>query len=169
MIKYNKNRLIRIIVFLTIINISTIGTIIYHTYFQHFDSEDKLPEQIDVPNNHLGRFFREELNLTDEQHRQFKVLRQKFHGNAVTVSNKMQVVRGEIMTELGKDKSDTAYLHSLAKEIGDLHEELKHLTFEYYLGMKNICNDNQKEKLYQIFRAMSENGAEIKMPNKKTN
>ncbi len=164
---YNKNILIWIIVILAITNISTVGTIIYQTYFQQTISQNNQSEQIEIPNNHLGRFFRDELNLTYEQHQQFRDIRQKFHTNANVVTDEMQVKRNEIMLQLGKEKTDTVYLHTLAKEIGNLHEELKHLTFEYYLDMKSICSDEQKDKLFQIFNAMTNNGGEIEMPNKK--
>ena len=78
-----------------------------------------------------------------------------------------QTKRNELMTELGKENSDTIFLHTLAIEIGDMHNKLKHLTFKYYLEMKNICTDEQKEKLFQIFKEMMNQDAEIKMPDKK--
>jgi len=165
----NKNILIWIIVFLAITNISTIGTIIYRTYSQQTISQSNQSEQIEIPNDHLGKFFRDELNLTYEQHQQFRNLRQIFHTKANVVTDEMQVKRDEIMLQLGEEKTDTVYLNTLAKEIGNLHEELKHLSFEYYLNMKSICNDEQKDKLFQIFKAMTNNGGEIKMPNKKHN
>ncbi len=166
---YNKNILIWIIIILAVTNISTIGTIIYNAHFRQNGPVNNQSGQIQVPNDHLGRFFRDELNLTYEQHQQFRVLRQKFHSDANAITDEMQVNRNEIMFELKKSKSDTAYLHMRAKDIGKLHEELKHKTFEYYLGMKNICNDEQKRKLFMIFSSMSNSEGEIKMPNNRQN
>lgn len=163
---YNKNILIWIIIILAATNISTIGTIIYHAYFQENTIQNNNSEQIEIPDSHLGRFFRDELNLNYEQHQQFRNFRQKFHKQANIVTVKMQVKRNKLMVELGKENSDTIYLHKLAEEIGNLHEELKHLTFDYYLEMKNICSEEQEEKLFQIFNAMTNQGSEIKMPNK---
>lgn len=164
---YNKNILIWIIVILAITNISTIGTIIYHSYFQENTIQDNKSQQIEIPDCRLGRFFKEELNLNYEQHQQFRNFRQKFHREANILANEMQVKRNELMIELREEKSDTICLDKLAREIGNLHSELKHLTFEYYLEMKNVCTPEQKEKLSQIFNAMTNQGAEIKMPNKK--
>ena len=65
---YNKNILIWIIVILAVTNISTVGTIIYQAYFQQTISQNIQFEQIEIPNSHLGRFFRDELNLSKEQH-----------------------------------------------------------------------------------------------------
>ncbi len=164
-----KNILIWIIVILAVTNLSTAGTIIFHAYFQPESIQNETSEQIEIPKSHLGRFFRDELNLTHEQHNRFRVFRQNFHKKANLITDEMQIKRKEIMLQLGKDVSDTVYLHALANEIGNLHEKLKHLTFEYYLDMKSICNKEQKKKLFQIFNAMTNEGAEIKMPNKKQN
>lgn len=166
---FDKCTLIWIIVILAAINISTVGTIVYHIYFQGNTIQNSNSSQIDIPDSHLGRFFRDELSLNYEQHEQFRDFRQKFHKQANILSNKMQVNRNELITELGKENSDTVYLHALAREIGEMHEELKYLTFEYYLEMKNICTDEQKEKLFQIFRAMINKDDQIEMPDKKQN
>ena len=163
--KYNKSILIWIIVILAAVNISTIGTIVYRVYFQRNTIQNNNSVQIDIPDSHLGRFLRDELNLNYKQHQQFRDFRQKFHQQANILTNKMQVKRNELMTELGKENSDTIYLQTLAREIGNLHTELKQLTFEYYLEMKNVCTPEQKEKLFQIFLAMTNQKAEINMPD----
>ncbi len=165
--KSNNKILIWVIIILAVTNISTVGTIIYHNYFQQAtDCNEETTNKIDVPDTRLGRFFREELNLSNEQHQQFRTFRRNFHYKANNITQKMQILRNDMLTELKKENSDTVYLHKLAKEIGNLHTELKHLTFEYYLDMKNVCNDDQKEKLYQIFNSMMNKNAEIKMPKK---
>ena len=166
---YNKSILIWIIAILAVINISTIGTIIYHIYFQRTVIQDINPAEIDIPDNHLGRFFKDELNLNYDQHQQFRNFRHKFHNKANIVTCKMQAKRKKMILELRKENSDTIYLHAIAKDIGNLHTELKYLTFEYYLEMKNVCSEEQKEKLSQIFNAMSSQGVGIKMPDKKQN
>lgn len=166
---YNKSLLIWIIVILAATNISTVGTIVYRVCFQENTIQNNSTPQINVPDSRLGKFFRDELNLNSGQHQQFRTFRQKFHKQANILTAEMQVKRNEMMAELGKDNSDTIYLHTHAREIGEMHTKLKHLTFEYYLEMKNICTDEQKEKLFQIFKAMINQDAEIKMPDKKQN
>ena len=167
--KINKGILIWIIVILAVTNISTVGTIVYHLYFQENVVQNSNLDQIDIPESHLGRFFRDELDLNSNEHQQFRNFRQNFHEQANILTNKMQIKRNEMMTELGKENSDIIYLHTLAREIGNLHTELKQLTIEYYLKMKNICTPEQTEKLFQIFNAMINQEAEIKIPDKKQN
>ena len=163
--KYNKSILIWIIVILAVTNISTIGTIVYRVYFQQKTVQNNNSVQIDIPDSHLGRFLRDELNLNHEQHQQFRTFRQKFHQQANILTIEMQVKRNEVMVELGKENSDTVYLQSLARELGNFHTKLKQLTFEYYLEMKNVCTPEQKEKLFHIFLATINQKADIKMPD----
>ena len=165
----NKSILIWIIVILAVTNISTLGTIIYNSCLQEGTAPDSSPAPIDIPDSYLGRFFRDELKLNYEQHQQFRSFRQHFHTQANIVTGKMQVKRNELRLELGKEKSDTVYLQRLANEIGDLHADLKQLTFGYYLELKNVCTEEQKEKLFQIFSTMTNQEAEIEMPDKKQN
>ncbi len=167
--RYNRSILIWIIVILALTNLSTIGTILYRAYFQESTVQYDNSEHIEIPNSRIGRFFRDELNLNYEQHQQFRNFRQKFHREANILADEMQLRRNELMIELRKEKSDSICLHKLAREIGNLHSELKHLTFEYYLEMKNVCTDEQKEKLFQIFNSMTNQGNEFKMPYKKHN
>ncbi len=165
----SRNILIWIIILLSVSNLTIIGTIVYKVYFQSPKIESNQTNKIQVPNQRLGRFFRQELNLSFEQHRQFRSFRHKFHKQANGITFKMMQKRNEMLTELGKEQSDTVRLHQLAKEFGVLHEQLKHCTFEYYLNMKSVCNEQQKEKLFEIFKAMMNNEAEVKMPNKMKN
>ena len=64
----------------------------------------------------------------------------------------------------GLDESEE--MLTQAKEIGNLHTELKQLTYNYYLEMKNICSDEQKKKLLMIFKTMTNQGSKMIMPNR---
>lgn len=167
--KISKSFLIWIIVILALTNISIVGTIVNRVYFQDNRVQNNKLDPIDIPESHLGRFFRDALDLTYDQHQEFRNFRQNFHEQANVITLKMQVKRNQIINELGKENSDKIYLDSLAHEIGYLHTELKHLTFEYYLEMKNVCTPEQTEKLFHIFKAMINQEIEMKIPVKKQN
>jgi Spy/CpxP family protein refolding chaperone len=168
--KSNRNLLIWLIVILLATNISTIGTIFYHIYFQE---RPPLPErpgrELVIPEGHLGRFFRDEMNLTPQQHRQFRDFRQHFHYKADVLVQNMQERRNEMFDELAKENPDTVYLNQLANQIGDLHGQLKRLTYEFYLQMKGVCNPDQQRKLHFIFSEMMNDRAGMKMPNRINN
>ena len=52
----------------------------------------------------------------------------------------------------------------IAKEIGELHTRLKNVTIDYYIGMKTAADEQQKEKLNEIFRSMLKQNEDVKLP-----
>lgn len=159
--KINK-LLIGIIVLLVLLNLTVLGMVSYknNSIFQN-------KKQVVVPTNHLGRFFREELALSNEQHIAFQKSRQHYHKNSDILLEKMGDNRNDLLTELGKAKSDTNKLNTLSKNIGNQHTELKNLTIRYYLDMKEVCNEKQRVKLFQLFKKMVNTDQNITMPEEK--
>lgn len=159
----NTNKLlIGIIALLVVLNLTIIGMISYKnsSIFQ-----DK--KEIVVPTSHLGQFFRDQLDLSDEQQRAFQKTRHHYHENSDLILEKMVKNRADLLTELGKEKSDATKLSKLSKELGNLHTELKNLTIQYYLDMKKVCDEKQKIKLYQLFQKMTNSDQNITMPKEK--
>ena len=158
---FKKNKiLIWIIIILLATNIATITTIIYHSYTDDYNTYK--PEKIRIPDYKLGRFIRDELDLTKEQHEQFRSFRKDFHVEASKIAKQLKTKRSEMLNDLSVENSDTIRLHEIADEIGLLHRELKHLTFEYYLNLKNICNEQQRADLYKVFKTMHNSKWELK-------
>lgn len=164
--KNNNKILIGIIGLLVLLNLTIVGTILYRkneiTSYQSQENSQKV-----LPTNHLGSFFKEELNLSNKQQRAFQSIRHEYHQNSDILLEKMDKNRNDILTELGKETSDTINLNKLSKDLGFLHTELKNLTMNYYLDMKGICNEKQKEKLFQIFKSMVNVNGDISMPVEK--
>ena len=52
---------------------------------------------------------------------------------------------------------DELILSNLAKEVGDLHTELKMITIDFFLGIKKICNPEQSEELLVLFQNLIQN------------
>lgn len=149
-----------VIIILLATNVSTIATILYNKSTGKKSVRDS--EEIFIPDRGLGRFFRDELDLTIDQHRQFRSFRQDYHIKASKITRQLKEKRSEMLNELSAGNSDTNNLLLIADEIGELHKELKHLTFEYYLNLKEICNENQREKLFAIFNSMQNSEWELR-------
>lgn len=163
--KYTKI-LIGIIVLLILLNFTIVGTILYKkNEVSNYKVQNK--KEMVVPNNHLGHFFKEELNLSNKQHRAFQDIRHLYHQNSDSIILKMEQNRNNLLAELGKIKSDTNTLNILSKDLGALHTELKKLTIQYYLDMKEVCNEKQKVKLFQTFKTMFNSNDNITMPEEK--
>ena len=162
----NTKILTGIIVLLILLNLTIVGTILYNkSEVANYKVQDN--KEIAMPINHLGRYFREALNLSNKQHRAFQNIRHKYHENSDIVIKKMGKNRNDLLTELGKEKSDTITLNKLSQDLGTLHIELKKLTIQYYLNMKEVCNEKQKIKLFKTFKAMVNSNDIISMPEEK--
>ena len=56
-----------------------------------------------------------------------------------------------MLSEMAADNYDTIRLNTLSDSIGYLHADLKKVTYKYYLDIKNICDQQQQQKLEQLF------------------
>ena len=59
-----------------------------------------------------------------------------------------------MLSEMAAEDCDSMKLDLLADSIGYLHTNLKKLTYKYYLDIKNICDQQQQEKLEELFSGM---------------
>lgn len=155
--------LIWIIIISVALNIAIIASFLYQRY-QYDESTLEEVEKIEIPNSRLGRFFRAELDLSPQQHQKFRTYRHQFHIDASKLTQEMQQKRNEMMRELQNENSDTIKLHRLAKELGNLHEQLKHTTFTYYLNLKEQCNKEQQKRLFTIFYNLSNASPDMETP-----
>jgi Spy/CpxP family protein refolding chaperone len=161
----NKYRiLIGVIVILVATNLSMGISILYHTRQDRQLTEPTPEEKIEVPAQQRTRFFREQLNLSPNQVEVFRELNRDFNRTAWQVQNQLAGLRRSMVNEMGVKEIDEQELNDITTKIGDLHEELKNETIEYYLAMKEVCNEEQQEKLHQIFLSILEKNEDVKLP-----
>jgi len=146
--------LIWLIIILLVVNISAITTIFLGPGLRDKKDARLFHRRTEMRMHHDGRFFEKSLNLSEEQHLQFKASRHKFFTEAKKIADQMHNKRVEFIDELSSVKPDTIKLQELANEIGMLHSKLKYQTYKHYLEMKNICTKEQEEKLTRIFKSM---------------
>jgi hypothetical protein len=142
------------IVVLAILNITTLITLVYHK------NQGIEREVVSTPDSvksetasvlYSGRYFREELNLSNEQMTRFSQFNPEFRQDARAINIKLAEKRHEMLIEMAEKSSDRNKLNLLSDSIGYLHAELKKVTFMYYLNFKSICNQEQQKKLEQLF------------------
>jgi hypothetical protein len=154
----NKSRwMIWVIVILIIMNLTTIITIMYnrsHLPDQALISTTNQGITDDASMKYSGRYFRDELGLSMEQMRKFSVFNPVFRKGAMAINIEMAEKRHEMLLEMTKNDCDTIRLNMLSDSIGDLHAALKKSTYRYYLNFKNICSQQQHQKLEQLFGEM---------------
>jgi Spy/CpxP family protein refolding chaperone len=157
------------IVILAVMNISTLATIIYHQVNSDKQSavQVKTEKQTETDAEKFsGRYFRDKLNLSDDQMNKFRGFNQEFRSRARNISIEMVAIRKQMLEEMASGKADTSKLNDLSDSIGLLHSELKKITYRYYLEIQNICDAEQNEKLEQLFSEMFINDTSISFPGK---
>lgn len=155
--------------YLIIILLASINVTIITLFSSHLKGEAKSTvEQISVPNTHLGRFFKSELDLNADQHQQFRTFRQTYHRESSTLLSDMHIVRENILKELQSTAPNRKKLDNYAEKIGAMHVILKQLTYEYYLNMQGVLEENQKERLAIIFQSMLTDEGNAKTPEHDT-
>ncbi|MBN1986431.1 MAG: periplasmic heavy metal sensor, partial [Prolixibacteraceae bacterium] len=104
------------------------------------------------------------LNLRFEQMETFRQLNRNFNQNAWQINHNLEVLRIEMVEEMGKENPDQAKLASISRQIGELHTNLKNETIAYYLAMKSECDESQREKLNEIFMSVLQQNEDVKLP-----
>ena len=126
-------------------------------------AEEENPE---VPAQQRTRFFREQLDLDPQQVNLFRELNRDFNRTAWQIQNRLAWFRQTMVNEMGQDEPDMQELESIAAQIGELHEELKKETIEYYLAMKKVCTPEQQQKLHQLFLAVLGANEDVSLPQR---
>jgi len=151
----NKQKfLIWAVVVLVVMNISTLATIVYHNKAS-VKEVVREPAQLEADaEKYSGRYFRDKLNLDQNQMDQFRRFNPVFRRQAMEVTRKLAENRREMLNEMAGSESDTTRLNALSDSIGILHSRLKKLTWNYYTDIKEICSSSQRELLEQLFTEM---------------
>ena len=161
----NKYRiLIWIIVVLLATNLSMGISFLYHKQQDKKFIEQQEEVAIEVPSQRRTRFFREQLNLRQDQVDIFRELNRNYNRTAWRVTHQLEALRVEMIRELGKENPREKTLESISEQIGELHTNLKKETIDYYLQMKEVCNEEQQIKLNEIFMSMLKKKEDVSLP-----
>ena len=165
----NKNWMIWAIVVLAVLNISTLGTILYHQYKSNRPVANSTQRQSQLETDaekFSGRYFRDKLNLNEKQMDIFRETNRVFRQQARDITIELSELRKEMLIEMASAKTDTNKLNILSESIGSEHSRLKKLTFKYYLDIKSISNSEQQKQLEQLFGEMFTNDASMGFPGR---
>lgn len=157
------------IVILAVMNISTLATIMYHKYQSEKTETITISDQKQLEadsEKFSGRYFRDKLNLSREQMDKFKEINPVFRPKARGITIGLAQTRKQMLIEMAAVKSDTLRLNALSDSIGQLHSDLKKITYRYYMEIKSICDQEQQRKLEQIFGEMFTNDSPMGYPGR---
>ena len=157
--------LIWIIVILVAANLS-MGLSFWYHKLQDKKAAEKAKDTIEMPSEQRTRFFREQLNLRPDQMDIFRDLNRNYNREARQISFQLESLRIEMVREMGTENPNQETLGNITNDIGKLHTALKELTIKYYLDMKEVCDENQQQKLNEIFVSMSKTNEDVSLPQR---
>ena len=137
-----------LIVLLIVINIAAIATMIYIT--QHRCHKIEHFEKMKCPTPR--QYFIQELQLNEEQSKEFKMLHKQHRQQARVLYNQMIEKQSVLFEEIHKDNPDSLLINTLLNELGKLHVELQNEALQHYKSLQNICTPEQKKKLKVLYK-----------------
>jgi hypothetical protein len=147
-----------VVLFLLILNISALTTILYRNIRQSrvvTHPQSIMHFQRPLP----GVYLKDELGLSDEQFTKFIETRNNYQFNAMELNRHINTLKRKYLQELMQNEPDKALIHATIDSVGTMHARLMQETGKYYYQIRQICRDNQVEKLDTFFlRVMQDDG-----------
>jgi len=138
-----KKVFIYFVLIITIINLSSLGVILYQRSKISF-----LPKE--VKGQKVFEQVKREVQLTPAQIEQFQTLRTVFHSKLDSLSSNVEQKNKLLAAEIKKDNPDTALISQLVKDIGAMQTESQYLVIHHFFSIKEILTGEQKEKFFNI-------------------
>jgi hypothetical protein len=139
-----KNRFLKIIIVcLLVLNFGVLAFL----FFQH-----KPPGKHDHPRDEGGpaAFIIKELGFDENQVGQFNDLKSEHQDQMREIQDSMRIQRDmfpDLIVEGDAKKAD-----SVSTEIGKLQKRIEYCTFEHFVKVRALCNDEQKKKFKNIIK-----------------
>ena len=152
--KIKKIVLTGFVILLIVINLSSLATIYFHKKVRDKKLEEFQYRQEQIHIRGMYRFLKDELQLNNSQ---FQLFQEINHSNMIksqNIAEKLNKSRHYMMAEIAKPIPNQKKLDSYAKDIGDLHYELKKLSINHFMELKEICDEEQQEGLQKLFMQM---------------
>lgn len=125
----------------------------------------KESQKIIIPDHQYGKFFRDTLNLTPQQHKHFKGFRRTYNQNTNRLLQEMESLRNEMVEILLSEQADRNKFDTISEQLVKKHQRLKGYTFDYFNNMRNVLDEEQKEKIILIFETMLTSEGFAKTPH----
>lgn len=108
----------------------------------------------DVADTAPGRGFRhmvDMLELDASQAEAFRQLETTYREDVRHFYGELTKMESAIIKELSVANPDTAALHIYADSIGKVQSQIKHLTIQHFLALRDVCNEEQQARLSRLF------------------
>lgn len=138
-----KKVLIYFVLVITIINLSSLGVILYESW-KVTNLSSMVKEQT------VFERVKREVKLTPKQLKQFQKLRIAFHSKLDSLSANVEQNNKLLAFEIKKESPDTTLINRLVKNISGMQTESKYLVINHFFSIKKILTKRQNEKFFNI-------------------
>lgn len=148
--------LIWTVIILVTLNLATLLSLYFHTHQSTILANES---QEEVSKDSVARgaiFLGKQLGLNMDQMESFREIHREYNRSANQITRNLELLRLEMIRELGQQQPDIKKINQTNHEFGKLHEELKNQTATYYLELKKICTPEQQEQLQEIFETIAQ-------------
>lgn len=141
---------IYLIAIVTIINISSLATIIYLKLQQEkMGNMTGLPPTKEMRTKRFQQ-MKEKLNLTPLQVEEFEILRDEFHSRLDSLDGEAQKLRQDMIEEIWKNDYDNEEIENLLTRFGGIQNETQRWVVRNLHKFKKLLTPEQAEIFYSI-------------------
>lgn len=143
-----KKFLTRIIVFLLMLNLISVGFFVWKSIYLH---ESLLfPKNGDYKN--VSGILKKELNLNEKQVSKLIQIREHYYLKEIDLKKTIKEYKDEMNEKMFNKNTDEIKIKLLAKQIANAEYQMELLRFEQAKELKLICNAEQQEKFEKLVK-----------------
>jgi Spy/CpxP family protein refolding chaperone len=156
--------LIWLVVLLSLLNISTLGFIIWHK--MHKKRNPKIFPQKEAYKDVSG-IIKKELSLSDDQALHFESIREKYYTQELALAKVIKAEKDSMNAIMFNIVSDETKLKSLAHEISINEEKMEYIRIAQAKDLKSVCNKEQLERFETLVKEIRDYFRPDNRPNQK--
>jgi len=139
-----KKKFIYLIVVITLINLTALGTILYQRWLN--------PNASPCEPIRESRFehVKQELALTSSQIERFEEVRHNFHSRIDSLNRTLEKINHQLLQEIWEPQPRDAHIDSLMHEVSRIQLESQRLVISHFYQFKEVLTPEQWKKFYGI-------------------
>ncbi len=95
-----------------------------------------------------GMFIVHELNFDDKQKDDFDKMRKAHHQKTMEIHDSLHALKEKLFS--GISSGDMTQANAVSDKIASFQKQLEIVTYEHFLAVRSMCNDEQKQKFDKI-------------------
>lgn len=106
------------------------------------------------PPGRMVKLWARELDLSEQQIRQFEALEQKHRSRGEALHRQMRGLKQQMIETVVSDPGDSTRLEAVVTASDSVHRQLNKHLIDYYFDLKKICTPDQQKKLATVYGGM---------------